>query len=92
MDTANEHYRKSVDLWNEGQKARKDGNSEVYTQSLKDAFAEMELSRDALRDQTDWLDEADLEGWAIPGDYEGLRRRLGVWDKHYQKVKKLKTR
>ncbi len=92
LDEANLHYRNAVDLWNKGSKARDAGDSTVYTDSLKEAFDEMEALRDALRSQTDWLDEADLEGWAIPADYEGLRRLLGPWDKHYQKVKKLKTR
>ena len=92
LDEANLHYRNAVELWNKGTKARDAGDSTVYTDSLKEAFDEMEALRDALRDQTDWLDEADLEDWAIPADYEGLRRLLGVWDKHYQKVKKLKTR
>ncbi len=90
LATAEAHYRQAVQHWNDGQRARTAGNTDAYLKAMDDAYAEMEEQRAALRTYTDWYEEADLEGWEMPGSYVGLSHRLDTYDRMFQKVKKLK--
>ena len=91
IDEARGHYDAAVQLWNEGQRARQSGASDVYVKRTKEAFDELQKQRELMRPYTDWYEEADLEGWAAPAEYSvGLQRLLDQWDPLYQRVKKLK--
>lgn len=90
MDRAEELFRKGQEKWNDAQRARQAGDTTTYAAALAEAFDHLQGQRKALEAYTDWLDEADFEDWALPGEYVALRKRLGVYDPMYQKVKKLK--
>ena len=87
---AQQHYDTAKDKVNEGERARQSGDSGTYTAALQVAFQELESQRDALRPFTDWLEEADMGDWALPAEYTALQRKLGEYDKLFQRVKKLK--
>ena len=53
-------------------------------------WAQFEKLGALIEPYTDWFEEADLEGWAMPPDYRRLQRRLEVWDALRTKVRKLK--
>jgi hypothetical protein len=90
MDRAEELFRKGQEKWNDAQRARQAGDTTTYAAALAEAFEHLQGQRKALEAYTDWLDEADFEDWALPAEYVALRKRLGVYDPMYQKVKKLK--
>jgi hypothetical protein len=90
LDRAAAHYAAGVAKWNESQAARNKGDTTAYAAALDEAFAALAKQREAIRPYTDWFEEADLEGWAMPAEYDGLQRLLDKWDPTYQKVKKLK--
>lgn len=90
MDRAEELFRKGQEKWNDAQRARQAGDTTTYAAALAEAFDHLQGQRKALETYTDWLDEADFEDWALPAEYVALRKRLGVYDPMYQKVKKLK--
>ncbi|MGA0058125.1 MAG: hypothetical protein ACO3RU_00915, partial [Planctomycetota bacterium] len=66
------------------------GEGKELAAALAEAFEHLQGQRKALETYTDWLDEADFENWALPAEYVAFRKRLGVYDPMYQKVKKLK--
>lgn len=90
MDRAEELFRLGQEKWNDAQRARQAGDTTTYAAALAEAFDHLQGQRKALESYTDWLDEADFEDWALPAEYVALRKRLGVYDPMYQKVKKLK--
>jgi hypothetical protein len=90
MDRAEELFRLGQEKWNDAQRARQAGDTTTYAAALAEAFEHLQGQRKALETYTDWLDEADFEDWALPAEYVALRKRLGVYDPMYQKVKKLK--
>lgn len=90
MDRAEELFRLGQEKWNDAQRARQAGDTTTYAAALAEAFDHLQGQRKALETYTDWLDEADFEDWALPAEYVALRKRLGVYDPMYQKVKKLK--
>lgn len=90
MQRAEEHYRAAVEKWNDSQRSRNAGDQTAYAQALDDAFEELQKQREALRTYTDWFEEADLGDWAMPAEYDVLQQKLDVYDRLYQRVKKLK--
>ena len=89
-DEADELYRDTAALWNEGQTARNQGESAEYQKKVLEAWDVLEKLYAKIEPYTDWYEEADLEGWAMPSDYGRLERRLGEWDALRTKVRKMK--
>lgn len=83
-------YREAAGLWNDGQEARGEGNSAEYQRAVLDSWAVLEKLYAAIEPYTDWFEEADLEGWEMPADYDRLQGRLDVWDSLRAKVRKMK--
>ena len=89
LATADGHYQRAKEFWNDGQRLRNKGDS-GWVDEVQKAYEEMKASRAVLSEYTDWLERADLDGWAIPAEYDGLRRILGKHDPMFQKIKKVK--
>lgn len=89
-DDADDLYRRAADLWNEGQDARRAGNTAEYQAAVLDSWGVLKELYSGIEPYTDWFEEADLEGWAMPADYDRLQQQLGVWDSLRTKVRKMK--
>lgn len=74
---------------NEAETARRAGDHSAFKAHLDAAMTAMQQCRSAVEPYTDWLEEADLEGWAMPASYVSLQARLGAWDKLFQQIKKI---
>lgn len=74
---------------NEAETARRAGDHSAFKSHLDAAMTAMQQCRSAVEPYTDWLEEADLEGWAMPASYVSLQARLGAWDKLFQQIKKI---
>jgi len=83
-------FREATEIWNQGQSAREDGRTRDYQKALLESWDALERMYAALEPYTDWFEEADLEGWAMPAYYGVLQKRLDLWDGFRAKVKKLK--
>ncbi len=78
--------------WNEGQRARKSGDTATYTKAIKEAYESIQGINKALDPYSTWYEEADLEGWAMPGEYVGLSKKFNKYDKLAAMVQKVKQR
>jgi hypothetical protein len=87
---ADELYDRAAAQWNEAQADRRAGRTGDYQGALLASWDEFEKLRALIEPYTAWFEEADLEGWAMPADYDRLHRRLEVWDALRAKVRKLK--
>lgn len=74
---------------NDAELARRAGDHTAFKEHLAAASIAMQQSRTAIEPYTDWLEEADLEGWALPASYVDLQKRLGLYDKLFQQIKKV---
>lgn len=90
LDAAEAEYRKAVQLWNESQAARKAGNTEQFGKLVNQSWRHCEQVLELVRPQLEWLDEADLEGWAMPAGYDELQRRRAKWLETRTYVKRAK--
>ena len=86
---ADAQYDKAKELWTQAQLARNKGESKQYADTLRVAWTELEKLREVMSPYTDWFEQADLEGWAMPAEYDRLQQRLNQWDPLRQKVHKL---
>ncbi len=75
--------------WNDAQRARTAGDHVAFKEHLDAATIAMRQSRAAIETYTDWLEEADLSGWALPASYVDLQKELGPQDQLFQKIKKV---
>lgn len=92
LERAESEYQSSLGKWTEAERARQGGDHDKFKTALTDASVAMERSRVAIERYTDWLDEAVLSDWAIPGEYVALQKRMEAWARHFAKIKKAKPR
>ncbi len=85
-----ERFDDVVGHWNEAQDARVAGRTADYSQALSAAWDALEGIYARIAAQTEWLEEADLEGWAMPPEYLALQKRLDRWDPLRSRVRKFK--
>lgn len=89
LATAQSEFEAAKLKWNESQHARTAGDHAAFKEHINAAAILMQKSRAAIEKYTDWLEEADLEGWALDASYVDLQRRLDPWDRMFQKIKKV---
>lgn len=85
-------FQTAKDKWNEGQTARKAGEVQHYKDAVNEAWQAMEQLSAKIEPYASWFEEADMGGWAMPGDYVRLQKRFNVWDRHSAKIQKIKAR
>ena len=90
--TAETEYQASLAKWTEAEQGRQAGDHDKFKTALTEASDAMKRADRVIERYRDWLNEAEFENWAIPGDYVALQKRMGVWDRHMAKVKKAKPR
>ena len=91
LRTADGHYQQAKALWASAQEKRTAGKNAEFQEYVHKAFAEMEKINVALGRYTDWMEEADLGGWAITAEYDALQRRLSRYDALRNTVRKVKS-
>ncbi|MCA8942487.1 MAG: hypothetical protein KDB80_08010 [Planctomycetes bacterium] len=91
-DRVNRMYHDAKQKHDEGVKARSSGETARYTTLIKESFDLIQAINAELEPYTTWLEEAVLEGWAMPGAYVELEGKLGTIDKLGSRVQKLKQR
>lgn len=90
MSVAEGHFQRAKQLWNDAQTARNASNTEEFKRAIQASWKECEAMTDSLRTQIEWLEEADLDGWAMPASYVALQRRFDEWDRVRSMVRKNK--
>lgn len=90
MAAAEAHFQRAKQLWNDAQTARNASNTEEFKRAIQASWKECEAMTDSLRTQIEWLEEADLDGWAMPASYVALQRRFDEWDRVRSMVRKNK--
>ncbi len=83
-------YERAKQLWNQSQTARTAGNTDEFRRLIHESWDVCETLSAKVRPQMDWLEHADLEGWAVPGSIVAFERRLLEWQELRTKVKKVK--
>ena len=66
------------------------GTTADYQQALLDSWEVFNKLFASVSAYTEWYEEAEFEGWAIPASYDRLQKMLNKWDPLRGKVKKLK--
>jgi hypothetical protein len=92
LATAESEYQASLAKWTEAEQGRQAGDHDKFKTALTEASDAMKRADRVIERYRDWLNEAEFESWAIPGEYVALQQRMGVWDRHMAKVKKAKPR
>ncbi|MEO0480012.1 MAG: hypothetical protein AAF196_11060 [Planctomycetota bacterium] len=78
----NEFYEEAKQLRNEGQTARQAGNTGEFRRLYNEALDKLREGLEMIpEDALLWYDEADLEGWAIPGAYVAYEQWSAKWVK-----------
>jgi hypothetical protein len=85
-------YDQSRKLFEDGQKLRDKGDSAAFQKKMHEAWDLMELIGPALETYTTWEEEANMADWAVPAEYDALRKRLARYDELRMKLKRSKTR
>lgn len=85
-------YDQARKLFEDGQKLRDKGDSNAFQKKMHEAWDIMEQIPPALDSYTTWEEEANMGNWAVPAEYDALRKRLARYDELRMKLKRSKTR
>ena len=90
LTAADELYNKAKTLDLDARKAQAAGDQQKFNTLINDSWETLTKLDKHLEPYTNWLEEADMEGWEMPGIYRQLQRRFNQYDKLKGRVRKAK--
>jgi hypothetical protein len=87
---ADAFYLKAKKMDEDGRRAQAAGDNKLFNKLMNDSWDTLELLLGSMETHTDWLEEADLEGWRLPPAYVTLQKRLGIYFKLRGRVRRVK--
>ena len=86
---AEELYQKAKELHDDARRAQAVDNAK-FSQLINDSWDSLLALDASLEKYTDWLEQADMEDWRVPGSYSSLQRCITKIDRLKGRVHRVK--